>query len=210
MKGQNPHWFIFDIGNVLLRLDYGKVLRNLCRNSSMSPSELRSLIEGAGGYRDLERGLLDFNAFHQFLVTRGGYRADLSTFRQVWIDFFDGPVAGMSELLRRVRRTYQVAFLSNSNEVHAECIPRDFPQLFQEGDKFIFSHEQRSAKPDPLIFMKALDILVARAEDCLYVDDLPENVEAALCLGFRAFRFVDSEDLRRRLRIEGLLEDAVF
>lgn len=210
MRGEKPHWFIFDIGNVLLRLDYEKVLRNLCLNSSLSGSDLRSLIEGAGGYRDLERGLLDFNAFHQFLVTRGGYRGDLSALRRVWTDFFDGPIAGMAELLRSVRREYQVAFLSNSNEVHAECIPRDFPELFQEGDRFIFSHEHRSAKPDPLIFMKALDILGARGEDCLYVDDLPENVEAALNLGFRAFQFIDSEDLRRRLLSEGLLEDAVF
>jgi len=206
MKETTPGWFIFDIGNVLLTLDYDKVLRNIGAAARMPADELKALLESEGGYRDLERGMFDFADFHRFLSKKAGYTADVETLRGVWSDFFQGRVDGIEEVLRRVRMEYRVAFLSNSNEVHAKSIPRDFPDLFVEGDLFVFSHEHRSAKPDALIFTKALEILAAEPADCIYVDDLAENVATAAGLGFIAFQFTGSDEMLRRLEREKLLQ----
>ena len=108
-------------------------------------------------------------------------------------------------MLDRVRERYRVAFLSNSNEVHAEEIPRVYSGLFQKDDRFIFSHRFRVAKPDPEIFRRALEVLGALPHHAVMVDDLLENVLAARGVGMRAFQFIDSQRLLAELSAEGLL-----
>jgi HAD superfamily hydrolase (TIGR01509 family) len=98
-----------------------------------------------------------------------------------------------------------VAFLSNSNEVHAEVIPRLFATLFQKGDLFIFSHRFRTAKPDPEMFYRALEVIGALPQQVAFVDDLNENVNAARNIGMHAFQYHDSLTLIADLEREGLL-----
>src|SRR5947199_612303 len=154
-------WFLFDLGNTVIRLAYERVLENICRDASAGRDEVVELFEQPGSYRDLERGAITFDEFYDFLRDRAGYRGSLAELRNIWSDFFDGPVQGMEEVLDRVRERYRVAFLSNSNEVHAEVIPRLFGGLFRKDDRFIFSHRFRCAKPDPEFFHRALEVVGA-------------------------------------------------
>lgn len=198
-------WFAFDLGNTLIRLAYERVLQGICADATVSRDELLSVLEQPGGYRDLERGAITFREFHQFLADRAGYHGTSEALRQVWSDFFDGTVPGMEELLDRIRERYRVAFLSNSNEVHAEVIPRRFAGLFRKEDRFILSHRFRVAKPDPEIFRRTLEVLGALPQHVVFVDDLLENVLAARAVGIRAFQFVDAVQLQAELEGEGIL-----
>lgn len=198
-------WFIFDLGNVVIKLAYERVVRAISADAEASRDELVRLMDDPGGYRDLERGLVSFEEFYHFFESRVRYRGDLQTFRALWADFFDGPVEGIEEVLGQVRAQYRVAFLSNSNEVHAEVIPRKFAPLFRKDDRFIFSHRYRCAKPDPEFFRRALEVLGTTAAQTIYTDDLLENVNAARQLGITAFQFESAGKLLRRLENEGLL-----
>ena len=198
-------WFLFDLGNTLIKLDYERVLENICRDASIARDELVDLLERPGGYRDLEMGAIGFGEFYEFICTHAGYRESLRQFRDVWTDFFDGPLPGAETMLERVREKYRVAFLSNSNEVHAEVIPHRFATLFRKDDRFIFSYRFKVAKPDPEIFRRALEIIGALPQHVVFVDDLLENVLAARTVGLRAFKFVDAGSLTAELVAEGLL-----
>ena len=198
-------WFLFDLGNTVIKLAYERVLENICKDASVSRDAMVELFEQPGSYRDLERGAVTFAEFYDFLCDRGGYRGSMHELRRIWSDFFDGPVPGMEEVLERVRERYRVAFLSNSNEVHAEVIPRQFAALFRKDDRFIFSHRFQCAKPDPDLFQRALEVVGALPQQSVFVDDLLENVIAARSLGMHAFQFHDSATLTRELGAEGLL-----
>jgi glucose-1-phosphatase len=200
-----PEWFLFDLGNVLIRLDYDRVLERIESKSRVGREELIELMDAPGSYRDLERGLISFRDFHQFLRERIGYKEDLRSFRKVWGDFFGGTVEGIEEVLRRVRERYRVAFLSNSNEVHADVIPRLFGSLFDRNDVFVFSHRLKCAKPDPEIYHRALETLGTTADKVLFTDDLAENVTAARNAGIEAFQFTSAADLLRDLEQKGYL-----
>ncbi|HEX3110523.1 MAG TPA: HAD family phosphatase [Thermoanaerobaculia bacterium] len=199
-------WFLFDLGNTVIKLAYERVLAGICREAPVSRDELIELLEAAGGYRDMERGAITFWEFYEFLTERAGYRGSIRDLHNIWSDFFDGPVAGIEEVFDRVRKKYRVAFLSNSNEVHAEVIPRVFATLFRPDDRFIFSHRFRVAKPDPEIFRRALEVIGALPHHAVFIDDLVENVMAARALGMRAYQFRDSRSLLRELEQDGLLE----
>lgn len=200
-------WFVFDIGNVILKLAYERVIENICRNARSDRTALIDLMEQPGGYRDLERGAVDFGEFHEFLRDRAGYRGRAVDLRLIWSDFFEGPVEGIEQVLDRVRRQYRVAYLSNSNEVHADLIPRRYAALFAPGEPLIFSHMHKCSKPDAVLFLKALEILGTTADRLLYVDDLQENVFAARDLGIRAFHFTSAAALLSELELAGLLPD---
>ena len=200
-----PIWFVFDLGNTLIKLAYERVLENIRRNASATRDQLISILERPGGYRDMERGAVTFVEFYQFVVDAAGFRGSIQELRFIWSDFFDGTMPGMEELLTRVRERYRVAFLSNSNEVHAEIIPRRFSALFQKDDRFILSHRIRVAKPDQELFRRALEVLGALPHNVVFVDDLIENVLAARTVGIRAFQFVDADSLARQLESESLL-----
>lgn len=198
-------WFLFDLGNTVIKLAYERVLENICRDSSVTRDALVELLEKPGSYRDLERGAVTFVDFYDFLADRAGYRGSLRDFHRLWADFFDGTVPGIEEIIDRVRERYRVAFLSNSNEVHAEVIPKQFPGLFRKDDRFIFSHRFKCAKPDPELFQRALEVIGALPNQTVLVDDLLENVIGARSLGIHAFQFSDSATLARELTAEGLL-----
>lgn len=200
-----PIWFLFDLGNTLIKLAYERVLENIRRNASASRDQLIDILERPGGYRDMERGAVTFVEFYHFVVDAAGFRGSIQELRFIWSDFFDGTMPGMEELLTRVRERYRVAFLSNSNEVHAEIIPRRFSALFQKDDRFILSHRFRVAKPDQELFRRALEVLGALPHHVVFVDDLIENVLGARTVGMRAFQFVDADSLARQLESESLL-----
>lgn len=199
-------WFLFDLGNTVIKLAYERVIARICGDASISRDDLVELLEQPGGYRDLERGQVTFWDFYEFLCDHAGYRGGIKDFHELWCDFFDGPVTGIEDVLDRVRQRYRVAFVSNSNEIHAELIPREFASLFRPDDRFIFSHRFRTAKPDQEFFRRALEVIGALPQHVVFVDDLVENVVAARGVGLRAFQFHDSPSLVRELTDEGLLE----
>lgn len=198
-------WFVFDLGNVLIRLSYERVIGNICAQADADRDQMISLLETAGGYRDLEKGLVTFEEFHSTLCQVAGYRGGASDLREIWSDFFDGPVEGIDRLLDRVRERYQVAFLSNSNEVHELVIAEKFKALFREHEPILYSHRLKTAKPDHEIFRRLLDRLQAKPSEILYTDDLLENVRAAREMGIRAWLFESALGLESQLEGEGLL-----
>jgi glucose-1-phosphatase len=198
-------WFLFDLGNTVIKLAYERVIERICADSAVDREGLVELWDAAGGYRDMERGAVTFWEFFEFLCDRAGYRGSIREFQDIWTDFFDGPVPGIEEVLERVRRRYRVAFLSNSNEVHADVIPQRFSALFQPEDRFIYSHRFKVAKPDPEIFHRALEVIGTLPQHAVFVDDLIENVLAARQVGIKAFQFFGSEALLKELESENLL-----
>jgi putative hydrolase of the HAD superfamily len=198
-------WFLFDLGNTVIKIAYERVMEKICKRSALTRDELVELLEQPGAYRDMERGAVSFAQFYDFLSDKAAYRGSLRDLQEIWSDFFDGPMPGIESLLDRLRQRYRLAFLSNSNEVHAELIPRRFATLFQKDDRFIFSHRFGCAKPDPEIFRHSLEVMGVLPHQVAFVDDLLENVLAARTVGMIAFQFNDVFSLERQLATAGLL-----
>jgi glucose-1-phosphatase len=198
-------WFIFDIGNTVIRIAYERVIENICLSAAADRDQLIEIFEMPGGYRDMERGAVDFAGFHEHLTDKAGYRGAEHELEKIWMDFFDGPVSGIEEVLSRVRADHRVAFLSNLGAMHAELIPRRFASLFHRDDRFIFAHTLHLAKPDPEVFRRALGAIGARPKDAVVVDDLLENVLAARAEGMAAFQFRDTTSLIGELEAAKLI-----
>src|SRR2546423_11597145 len=94
-------WFLFDLGNTVVKLAYERVLENIRKDATVSRDEMVQLFEKPGSYRDLERGAITFAEFYEFLCEHAGYRASIGDFGAVWSDLFDGPMPVIAEELDR-------------------------------------------------------------------------------------------------------------
>lgn len=63
-------------------------------------------------------------------------------------------------------------------------------ELFED---FFVSADYKMIKPDREIFEKFLEVFSLKAEECLFIDDSPANIDGARKVGFRTFCF-DTKD----------------
>jgi HAD superfamily hydrolase (TIGR01509 family) len=70
----------------------------------------------------------------------------------------------------------------------------------------IVSYEVKLLKPEPAIYFLALQRAGAKAEECVFIDDMAVNVEAARALGIASVHYeYDKTDLEAELRRLGLV-----
>jgi epoxide hydrolase-like predicted phosphatase len=106
------------------------------------------------------------------------------------------PVPAMYQLIRDLRgKGVRTALLSNS--WGSGGYPReDFPGLF---DAVVISGEVGMRKPEPRIFLHSAELLGISPAECVFVDDLEANVEAAIGCGMTGVRHTDPSLTRQRL-----------
>ena len=154
--------------------------------------------EGAHPLYELEKGRIaesDFlDRLAEALEPVLGHRPEMHRFKEIYFEALR-PNAAMIELMRALkRRGYRMALLTNNVrewEPHwRSMLPVD--ELFE---LVVDSAFVGSRKPEPEIYeltVKRLGDGISPA-DCLFVDDLEVNVEAARELGMRAVRFESNE-----------------
>jgi HAD superfamily hydrolase (TIGR01509 family) len=78
------------------------------------------------------------------------------------------------------------------------------PAFVRFRDIVVSTHEGL-IKPDPRLYRIALDRMGRRADEVLFIDDSPANIDAARDLGFDVHLFDDPAALRPALEARGLL-----
>ena len=89
--------------------------------------------------------------------------------------------------LPRFQKRFGLGLLSDT----APSLKRVFENagIWQYFDAHVFSTDVGALKPDAAMYARILALLGARAEDCLFVDDLPRNLRGAEKAGMRACRW---------------------
>jgi putative hydrolase of the HAD superfamily len=102
------------------------------------------------------------------------------------------------ELLLAAQRHLPVVLATNASlELDAELAPLRFAEHF--ADRIVNSARVGFAKPDPRIYALAAEVAGVEASRSLFVDDRPENVDAATALGMTGLHYREPADLRTAL-----------
>ena len=112
-------------------------------------------------------------------------RGELARVYRDWPDCMR-PVPGMEELVQAVQRTGAHCFvLSNASVRFPELVAR-FSILRRIDDRFVSAFYE--------IYERFLSEYGLKAEECVFLDDLQENVDGAAACGIRAHRFTTVPD----------------
>ena len=108
-----------------------------------------------------------------------------------------GMIDGMEDLLIKLKKDgFKLYITSNMDKLHVSQM-KDI-EIMKYFDDAIFSSQIKIRKPFKGFFEKALEQFGVKAQDCLFIDDLEENVEGAKVCGIEGFVFKgnakDAED----------------
>ena len=106
-----------------------------------------------------------------------------------------GVYADAHAYLPRFQERFGLGLLSDT----APSLKRVFESagIWRYFDAHVFSTDVGALKPDPAMYARILALLGARAEDCLFVDDLPRNLRGAEKAGMRAVQMARAENVER-------------
>jgi putative hydrolase of the HAD superfamily len=99
---------------------------------------------------------------------------------------------------------FKIGILSNMGEDLLKYMRQEFGWLGRF-DHHTWSCELNIAKPDPAIYLHTCDKLGVAPGEALFLDDKPENIDAAESVGIEAIRFSTVEKLKDELERRGLL-----
>jgi len=196
-----PRAIIFDFGGVVVHWDPRRVYRRFLDTEEEIDAFFREV--GFQSWNaDQDRGGRTWADAVEELAAQFPHRRPLiSAYHEFWEDSIAGPIDETVRIVERLRaKGYRLVGLSNWSAEKFE-ITRERYDLFKLFQDIIISGEVKAMKPEREIFEIALHRIGLRAEECLFIDDSPKNVEAAASLGFQTIQYKNSyqleEDLRR-------------
>jgi FMN phosphatase YigB (HAD superfamily) len=178
--------FLFDIGNVLVRLEFERGLRAAAALSAAADEQavLACINEVKLRYEDGQMSRIDFLREAMALLKYRGAEAD---FIAAWQGIFSANEP-MHALVRRLCGRYPLYLLSNTNCLHVEGLLRDFP-IFSCFSGATYSHVARASKPHPAIYQIASREHGLTPAETFFVDDLADNIATARQLGFQTHHY---------------------
>jgi len=188
---------ILDLGGVIVDHDNAKCLRRLAALLIAPPSdEALAAFIAASGVGD---GSIAAESLFARLRDRFGSQASQGAFLDAWTCHFTLN-QDVYRLLCSLRAERRFVICSNTNAAHWDYLNRRYG-LEALAATAVLSHQVGCEKPRAEIFRLAAAAHGCGPEDCLFVDDLAANVEAARALGFHAHLFAGCEALRAALAI---------
>ena len=103
------------------------------------------------------------------------------------------PCRAWNRSCRPCRKRARTALCSRTRASVSRSWWRAFPSCRRIGDRFV-SAFYRLLKPSHEIYERFLSEYGLKAEECVFLDDLQENVDGAIACGIRAHRFTTVPD----------------
>jgi len=195
---------ISDLGKVLIDFDNSIFYRKISRHSSLSLEEIGPKIDVHSAIgKDFDAGKLSAHDFYRQVTRTLEARLEYDAFYDMYNDVFALRPA-IATILAELKPRYRLVMLSNTDVMRFGFIRSRFPEVMFFDD-YVLSYEVGFIKPDPRIYRIAVQKARAPASDCLFIDDRPENIEAARKLGLHTIQYSEGVDLKQALQALGLL-----
>lgn len=178
--------FLFDIGRVLLDFDFESSLSQLFPPGT-TDSKVR-LTRLLARKDEFESGGIHVDEYIDWALATLGSPATPDEFRHFWQRIFT-PIEPMWERVRQLSADgHRLILFSNTNAIHCPWVFETYPEfsLFHHA---VLSFETGYIKPHPGIYRHAIDTHSLVPEATLYIDDLPENIDAGRAFGFQCHQY---------------------
>ncbi|MFV0418089.1 MAG: HAD family hydrolase [Dysgonomonas sp.] len=203
---------LFDFGGVIVSLNKQNALNRFTEIGFPNIEDYLNEFRQEGIFLEYEEGKIDpENFYKEFRRLAGNENISAEDIDSGWMAFLAGIPDYKFELLKELRKKYNVYLLSNTNpSIMGWAYSKDFsPEglpLDAFFDKCYLSFKIGCAKPEPEIFHYIVKDSGMDPAETLFLDDGKANVEIGAALGFQTYQVDQNEDLRKVFVDKGLLE----
>jgi putative hydrolase of the HAD superfamily len=185
-------FLIFDLGNVIVDIDYRKSLELIKKELPENHHDKTEQFYLTEFHKKYEKGEINSITFRNDV--RDFFQQDWNDEKidDLWNSLLKNIPSERIELISKLKEKYTLGILSNTNEIHIDAVYRmlhkdfelkNFDSLFHH---VFLSHEMGLSKPSSEIYLAMLDQLGAKPERVVFFDDLEANVKGAASVGIQA------------------------
>ncbi|MBC5772870.1 HAD family phosphatase [Pontibacter sp. KCTC 32443] len=209
MDLQNIKNIIFDLGGVIINIDYNKSLRELLKYSKTG-SAMEFTQKAQSQLFDLyETGNSTCEQFRNNLRSEYNLEATDEEIDAAWNAMLLDIPQERIDLLQELGKKYRIFLLSNTNAIHLkkfnELVAHSFtiPNLDSLFEQSYYSHLVGKRKPDAAIFEQILAENNLDRTETLFIDDSIQHINSADSLG------INTLHLQPPLTINEFFKDVV-
>ena len=189
---------IFDIGNVLVNFHWREMFLEKGLVGESFERVAKATILGPI-WCEMDKGIMTFEEIMQAFVNQDREMKDeihkaLDNTHGI-VTKRDFAIPWICELKKRGLR---VLVLSNFGEKLIEDCP-DAMDFLPYTDGGILSYQDHLLKPEPEIYQLLLNRYQLKAEECVFIDDLQENIDGAKSQGIHGIVFQTYEQAKQEL-----------
>ncbi len=194
---------ILDFGNVVAFFDHGRAIARLDDFTDMDPVELALVLYGSAIEDAYERAAIDTDEYVREALLNGRLTCTNEQFLAAFVDIFwrNDEVCA---LLPRLKPKYRVLLASNTNAAHYAHYVKQFESELKPFDHLGTSVAAKARKPESAFCAHIQQFAQCEPGECLFVDDLPTNVEAAERFGWKGVVYRPNGSLADKLRAAGV------
>lgn len=189
------HTILFDLGNVILPLDYQKTFLAFKKlGIELDVSHFQDEL-----FLRYEIGAISTEDFREKMKQRLNLRVSDQEFDKAWnAMLLDLPIEHLHFLRQlKTQNQYRTYLYSNINDLHHQAVIALGEQLHGDNffagcfDKEYYSHLLGHRKPDASGFLKIIEENNLSPEQTVFIDDLATNIEGAKKVGLKTIHFTN-------------------
>lgn len=196
----NIYNIVFDVGMVLIDFCWEKHCRRLGFDEAVIHAFDVNMIHSQY-WSMLDEGLLEEEeAISQFLKCMPSYQKEIMKFweqPEYFVEEYDYAAPMISRLKNLGYHVYLLSnYPYNLYKIHWPSF-----EFYSMVDGYVVSAAEKLRKPNPAIYKLLCNRYQLKPKECLFIDDRPDNVEAAMQVGMKAVLFEGYESLKAYLEI---------
>ncbi|MGF6567454.1 glucose-1-phosphatase [Kosakonia cowanii] len=176
--------YIFDLGNVIVDIDFNRVLGAWSDFSRVPLATLKQNFVMGEAFHRHERGEISDEEFAKALCEEMALPLSYEQFSTGWQAVFVALRPDVIDIMHKLRaKGDRVVVLSNTNRLHTTFWPEQYPEIRAAADHIYLSQEMGMRKPESIIYQQVLTLEGFSAEDAVFFDDNAENIAGAERVG---------------------------
>lgn len=190
---------IFDFGNVLIDLDYPRVIRRFSEVAKKNQEEIEELVVTSPVLQKFEMGMIGPDEFRANINKLLGTNMGERQFEDIWNSMLKSITKERMDKVLKIGERFDTFILSNTNMIHEIAYEE---MIMEETGKFslrdfvkevYYSHEIGMRKPNLNCYNFVIEDIGLYASRMLFLDDRLDNVEAAKKAGMKAIQVFDPD-----------------
>ena len=191
---------LFDLGNVLIRVDFEKAINAWSAHSELSRAELRTAFQADLAYQQHECGKIGRDQYFEHVRQTLRLRASDDEIEAGWNAILLDEITETLDLLADIREQMPLYVFSNSNATHKAVWTVRYPRVMAAFNDVFVSCDLGLRKPEAAAYIEVARRIGLPPESILFFDDLSDNVAGAISAGMQAVQVRSTEDVATAIK----------
>ncbi len=198
-KFKKTEALLFDLGGVIIEIDFDQAFLHWAEHSRLSIEELRNKFTMDSAYQQHERGELDRSEYFKHLRQKLLLDGNDELIAIGWNAIFGKQIEETVNCIKSIQLQLPCYAFTNTNPTHQSFWTAAYPDLTTVFDRIFVSSILGLRKPERAAFNAVAQTIGVATSAICFFDDTLENVRGAQAAGLQAVHVQSSLDVKNTL-----------